>query len=95
MEIIKNIAGILTGTNLGFPNVTAIDAIGKLLNIFYYITGAVAVIVIIIAGFYFVMGGNNPSTVAKAKGVILNTVIGLVIIIAAFAITNLITGNFK
>lgn len=95
MYILKNVAGILSGVNLGFPNVAAGDVISGALNLFYFITGSVAVVVIIVAGYYFVLSGGNPSTIAKAKSTILNAVIGLIIVIIAFAITNFITGSFK
>jgi len=88
-----NIAGILTGKieNLPMSKPEAILVNG--LSIFYFVVGVVAVVTIIIAGYYFVVGGNNPSTVSKAKTAVLYSVIGLIIIIVAFAITRFVIGN--
>jgi len=95
MIILNNIAGILKGKVDNLPEITPVTLITNALGIFYFVVGSLAVITIIIAGFYFVTGGGNPSTVTKAKNAILYSVIGLVVIIIAFAITNFITGNFK
>ena len=45
---------------------------------------------IIYGGFLFMTGGNNPGQVEKARKTILNAVIGLVICMAAIALTNLV-----
>lgn len=95
MNILSQIAGLLNPNEIGFFVLDANTVLGKVLNLFYFITGVAAVIVIIVAGYYFTVGGNNPSTVSRAKNAILYAVIGLVIVISAFAITNYITGNFK
>ena len=93
MTILDNIAGLLTGKIDNLPTTKPEVIIANGLGVFYYVTGIVAVLTIIIAGYYFVVGGGNPSTVAKAKTTILYSVIGLIIIILAFAITRFVIGN--
>jgi len=95
MIILNNIAGLLSGKIDNLPPLDPLTVLAKALGVFYFVAGAVAVIMIIIAGFHFVTGGGNPSTITKAKNTILYSVIGLMVIIVAFAITNFITGNFK
>ena len=64
------------------------------LNLFYFIVGAVAVIVIIVAGIMYATSGGDSGSVTKAKNMILYSVVGLIIVSAAFAITNFVAGNF-
>jgi len=95
MIVLNNISGLLTNQVNNLPKTTPEVFLINALGIFYFVTGAVAVIMIIISGFYFIVGGSNSSTITKAKNTILYSVVGLVVIIVAFAITNFITGNFK
>lgn len=52
----------------------------------------IAVAFILYGGFLFITGGSNPSSVEKARKMILNAVIGLVIGMGAIAIVNFIFG---
>lgn len=70
------------------------DVLNGALNIFYFISGAVAVITIIISGFTMVTVGNKSDSVAKARNSILYAVIGIVIIVFAKTITWFILKRF-
>lgn len=86
-----------TGTGKGqidIPTATSSDIVANILTVFYMVSGVVAVIVIIIAGFTFVTTGSDPAAVAKSRNTILYAVIGLVVIISAFVITQFVTGRF-
>lgn len=55
--------------------------------------GVVAIIffiIIVIAGFRWMTGGGNEESIAKAKKMISNATIGLIVIIFSYAITTLI-----
>lgn len=93
MNIFNNMAGILSGKIDNLPTTKPEVIIANGLGVFYFVAGVVAVVTIIIAGYYFVVGGGNPATVSKAKTAILYSVIGLIIIIMAFAITRFVIGN--
>ena len=54
-----------------------------------------AVITLIIAGIRFITSAGNPSSMQKARSSIIYSVTGLVVIIVAFTITNVILGFFK
>ena len=56
------------------------------------IVAYIAVFFILYGGFQFLTGGANPSQVEKARKTITNAIIGLVIAMAAIAITNLVFG---
>lgn len=64
--------------------------IANALNVVYLWVGIITVIVVIIGGIYYTISLGDPSKVAKAKNTILYAVIGLVITLLAFAITNFV-----
>lgn len=71
------------------------EVIGGVMNVVYWIAGALAVIMIIVSGIKFITSGSNPSGLQKARSSLINSVIGLVVIILAFTLTQIILGFFK
>jgi hypothetical protein len=65
------------------------------LNIVYFAAGAAAIIVIIIGGIMYATSSGDASGITKAKNQIVYAVVGLVIVLAAFAITNLVIGGLS
>lgn len=65
------------------------------LNAAYFIAGAIAVTVIIISGIRYITSAGSPDGVSKAKRSLIGGVIGLVIVIAAAAITQFILEWFR
>jgi hypothetical protein len=92
MNILTKFA--LSAGDINIPTTSADTLFTNILNVVYYATGLAAVSVIIIAGFTMVISGNNPSSVAKARMAILYSVIGIVVILSAFVITNYVIGKF-
>jgi hypothetical protein len=70
-----------------------IGSITSILNIVIGILGIVAVIVIIIGGVNYMTSSGDAGKVKKAKDTILYGVIGLVIVVLAFAIVNFVIAN--
>lgn len=66
--------------------------LGLVLNLVYLIAGIVGVLILIFAGFRFVTSQGDANQIAAAKKTILGTVIGLVIIMMAFVITQYLLG---
>ncbi len=79
-----------SGTNL-YTTIT------RVIRWFIGFLGIIAVILIIYGGFLWMTSGGDPQKIDKAKTVLKNAVIGLIIIILAFAIVsfilNLLTGG--
>lgn len=76
---------------VGIPVVNISNStVGTLLNTVYFWAGIVAVIVIIIAGFIFVTSNGDANKISRAKQAILGSVIGLVVIMLAFVITQFV-----
>lgn len=61
--------------------------IGQVINTFLSILGIIFLILMFYAGYLWMMAQGNDDQVNKAKSLIRNAIIGLVIIIAAYAIT--------
>jgi hypothetical protein len=75
------------------PRVDANSALQSILTTTYFWAGIVCVLVIIVAGFFYVTSAGNAATIKKAKDAILGAVIGLVVIMMAFAITAFVIGR--
>ena len=76
------------------PQVDANVALHGLLNAVYFWAGIICVIVIIVAGFFYVTSSGDAARVKKAKEAIFGAVIGLVLILMAFAITTFVIRRF-
>lgn len=86
---ISNLLG--SPDQLGIPdNQVNTASIQSILNVVYMVAGVIAVIVLIIAGINYITSAGDTNKITKAKNTILFTVVGLIIIISAFAITNFV-----
>ena len=64
----------------------------KIVNFFLTFLGLLAVVMVIYGGFLYVSSAGNEENVGKAKKILLYAAIGIVIIIASFALVNTILG---
>ena len=93
MRYMEFFAGLLGKADaLGVPRNNDVD-IMKFVNLALWVAGIVAVIVVIIAGINYSLSAGDPANTASAKNAILYSVIGLVIIASAIAITGYIIGK--
>lgn len=67
--------------------------IGTIVRIFLGLLGIIFVILIIVAGFRWMTAGGNEENVKKASAQIRNAVIGLIIIFAAWSLTNFVVNQ--
>ncbi|MFB6226073.1 MAG: Mbov_0395 family pilin-like conjugal transfer protein, partial [Candidatus Paceibacteria bacterium] len=75
-------------TNLG--DRPLIEIVGNIINIFLGLLGIIALVLIIYGGYLIMTSGGNEEQVQDGKKVLINAVIGLAIILAAFGITNFV-----
>lgn len=96
LEIIAVTQKIPTsGVNgITIPHASAVSVLGAVLSGIYVVVGAVAVVIIILSGFSFASAAYDPAKIAKAKNAILYSVVGLIVVILAFLITQFIVGRF-
>jgi hypothetical protein len=76
------------------PVKDANGAFASILNVAYGAAGIVCVIVIIYGGFIYTTSDGNATNVKRGKDAILGAVIGIIVVIMAFAITQFILGKF-
>ena len=97
MTLIRFMAGLLgSPDSLGIPtNNASTDALSSILNTVYFFVGAIAILMLVIAGINYVRAGGDSNNVVKAKNTILGTIIGIIIILSAFLITNFVISGMK
>lgn len=80
------------------PGVNSIQDVGiiiaNIMRILIAISGSLAVILILIASIYYITSTGDPARVKKAKEILIQTVIGLGVIILSYAVVTFIAGEF-
>jgi hypothetical protein len=66
--------------------------IKNIVKVLVGIAGAVAVVFMVIGGFHYITSSGNPEKLDQAKKTLLYSGVGLVIVIAAYAIVDLVAG---
>lgn len=84
----------IDASQAGIPTLTGDQVLQNGLNLAYFVAGIIAVIVIIVGGIMYATSAGEAGNVTKAKNLILYAVVGLVVIFAAFGITNFVIGRF-
>ena len=90
---------ILSSINEQVTNVTGEDAklennVANILNTVTFAIGIVIVIVIVLAGVSYATSQGDPAKVKKAKDAIIYGIIGLLIVLLAWAIIGFVVGVF-
>lgn len=67
------------------------DVIVTLIKIFLTFTGIILIIIIIIAGYQWMTAGGSADRVREAQARIRNAIIGIIIVLAAYTITNFVS----
>ena len=76
--------------NTSHTNADAQEEVGKILYTVFTIVSIIAVAVIIIGGIFYILSQGDPAKIQRAKAAILYAVIGLIVSLTAFAITNFV-----
>ena len=85
-------ANVGESAGLGQPKpLTAI--VGSIINVVLGFLGIVLLGYLLFAGFQWMTAGGDSGQVDKAKGMIKNAIIGLIVIVAAFAISTFVLGS--
>jgi len=83
-----------TSVGLG-QNTDLKGSIASIINIILGFLGIVAVIIILAGGFKWMTAGGNEDSVAEARQMIIQGIIGLVIIFAAWAIASFVLTSLQ
>ncbi|MBI5732121.1 MAG: hypothetical protein HY982_02050 [Candidatus Magasanikbacteria bacterium] len=85
--------GINYGTYTGLGTKDVRETVGSIINVAMGLLGIVAVVIILIGGFEWMTAGGNEEKTGEAKKRILAGVIGLAIILSAYAIAKFVVSN--
>jgi len=69
------------------------DYIAMIFNFAVMIVGVIAVLVIILGGYLYITAAGNATQIEKAKGMIFNAIIGLVLVLLSVMILKFIGGE--
>ncbi|MFA5945834.1 MAG: pilin [Patescibacteria group bacterium] len=89
-DIINPQFGDATGLGQGDLKQT----IGNLIRVALGFLGVVAVVIVLYGGFKWMVAGGNDEKVGEAKKLIISGIIGLAIILSAYAITTFVISSF-
>ena len=80
----------LAATNIALGSRSIEDTVAGIINIFLGFLGVLAVLIILYGGFLWMTSQGNADKVQRAKLLIISAVIGLVIIVSAYAISRFV-----
>lgn len=66
------------------------DLIVNVIRIMLLFAGAVAVFFVIVGGYQYIASGGNEETAEKGKKTLINAIIGIIVVVLAYAIINVI-----
>jgi len=89
-SINTNLTPVADKSGLQASNKPLPEIIGNVIKYVLGFLGIVMVCIVLYAGFLWMTAGGESDQVKKAKDWMLNAVIGLIIIIAAYAISNFV-----
>lgn len=93
--LIKEVAlqGNLARQSAGYadPDDSSVQtAIGRFVNVLTSFLGVILIVLMVYAGFLWMTSGGNDTQIDKAKNILRNSIIGLAILLGAFAITKFV-----
>ncbi len=89
-QVGKALDNLKAAQPVGSSDVELPGLVGNLINAVLGVMGILFVILIVYAGILYLQGGMDKEKINKAKSLIINAVIGLVIVVAAYAISSFI-----
>lgn len=79
--------------DLNIPDAQAdASTINTVINILFYLAGALSIIFIIIGGLMYIFSAGNPDTAKKARTTIIYALVGLAVTVLAYLIVTVVLG---
>ncbi len=94
-HLLLQLAQKIDAPSNNIPTMNGDDLLKNALNLTYFLAGVIAVIVIIVAGLMYATSSGDSGRVAKAKNLLTYAIVGLVVVMSAFVITNFVVGRFQ
>lgn len=82
--------GLEYGAETGLGSRNIIEVVAGIINVSLGLLGIVFVVLLVYAGFLWMTANGNEDNIAKAKKTIFAAILGLVLILSAFAITQFV-----
>ncbi len=79
-----------TGEAAGLSDVSVYVYIGASINAFLGVLGIIFLIIALYAGFTWMTAGGDMEKVTKARQWLINSIIGLIILLSAYALSNFV-----
>ncbi len=96
---IKDSPGILRNETLPPTGINAKDTlpqlVGTIINVALSLIGLIFLCLMVYAGFLWLTARGEAEPIDKAKEIIKTSIIGLVVVMSAYAITALVTSYFE
>lgn len=82
-------------SSAGLGNQDLTDTIGLLINVLLSFLGVIFLLLIIYAGFLWMTAAGDEGKVDKAKDILITSVIGLIILLSAYAISSFVISQLS
>ena len=79
--------------SVGFQTRDLREVVGSIIKTVLGFLGVVAIIIVLIGGFKYMTAGGSEEKVGEARKWLISGVIGLAIVLAAYAITSFVIGS--
>ncbi len=80
--------GLNYGAATGLADTDPRIVVGRIIKASLSLLGTISVVLIIYSGFMWMIAGGEEEKISKAKKILLAAVIGLIIILSAYSLTN-------
>ncbi|MFH1286270.1 MAG: pilin [Candidatus Magasanikbacteria bacterium] len=90
-----NKVGAALGGRIGGEDTDFITSIVNIINIMLGLLGLIAVVIILLGGFKWMTAGGSDEKVTEARKLIFSGIIGLAIILSAWAIAQFVIGSLR
>jgi hypothetical protein len=82
------------GTQAGYTTTQDVGVIiGNIIKVALGLLGVIFLVLTIYAGFLWMTAAGNEKQVAKAKSILVSSIIGIVIVLSAYSLTAFVLGN--
>ena len=92
VDLTNKLKAVGSAGNLGeTPDLASV--IGRIIKAFLTLLGAVFMIYVIYGGYQWIMAKGNEEQLTKDKAIIRGSIIGIIVVLAAYAITSFVISN--
>lgn len=93
---LSDIRGEFSGATGAFGSAdNATELIAVIIRVLLLIGGAIAVLFVIIGGYQYLTSGGNEESAEKGRKTVTNALIGVVLIVLAWVIVNVVVGTIS